>query len=96
MQNSQLQHQSDKYEIFSNGPGNMPDKADSLYNMDMDNIPQPQMQARGSLDMQHRSSLDMPPTFTANKNSINEMHGQNSFNNMSGNNNKNNLMANAH
>ena len=63
MQNSQLQHQSDKYEIFSNGPGNMADKADSLYNMDMDNIPQPQMQARGSLDMQHRSSLDMPPSF---------------------------------
>ena len=72
----------------------MAEKADSLYNMDMDNIPQPQMQARGSLDMQHRSSLDMPPSFAANKNSVNDMQGQNSFNNMMGNN-KNNLMANA-
>ena len=53
MQNQNLQQQqSDKYEIFSNGPGNMAEKAeDSLYNIDMDNIPQPQMQARGSLEM---------------------------------------------
>ena len=53
----------------------MADKADSLYNMDMDNIPQPQMQARGSLDMQQRSSLEMPPSFPVTKNSINDMNG---------------------
>ena len=33
---------TNKYEIFSSGgPGNLPDKADSLYNMDIDNMPQP-------------------------------------------------------
>lgn len=53
---------SNKYEIFSNGPGNVLDKADSLYGGDMD-LAQPQMQARGSLDMQQRSSLDMAPMF---------------------------------